>query len=823
MDEQYKPLTQLTEEEKKELSEMEYADRLDAIEEMVIDKAKELGIAEGEELDEAFPEIIDAIESQLEGETSELQILTQVTEMGITHKGSSVDESELSTVLLDGDIDIRNPNPDLFEGGNLSSELNAQTTLGQNLRRIKEIVEIKEDVDVDVPETFNLNVERFIGIMDSSKSEQRRAIYEYWRKIQQNRFPQFMKSRDVLAKEIASSKDLPEELKEKFAKIMDEYTGSDLNYIAKFPLATSTVKETELRFFNLVSTIIYTRRYLQTGRGKDIADEDESEAGDISSQLAQEFLETIAKPKEDDDVLDRGTGEYNDFLQDSSIDPDETGLDDMEYIAQTEPQDMPIDPLLAFENARGEKLIAITKEGEKILKELLDELEDDFEDGEIDMTLNLSSDLKRFSEEYLNTTMFEVDIPYYLPISALANKDFAMGYKGAKSITQEGVTAKTSPANQIGLDNLDKIESFFEDIYKFLLNDYMQFYSEPAPTRSGRTLGSDMQGSIGMERGDYAERLREALPTSYEPSEQQRPMMREALKQNKKVSSALRRFLEDALEYYFEPAYSGRMVVSTPDFVGSVGGRVMQALTMDLGLEKTMSFAYDRMARVAGKDIDVSNLNDISVFLKQAYQQSITIGRTLIENAKSASTALTRLMGKKERNRNYFAWVLSHLMEETGKKEYMREDFFGETIETRAKTFKKNYKKGRAFPIFALPYFLSANEGQIKNKDGGKDAWEGLKNIYVKYENDMPILLKQLLKVHDAIREEMGKDVVYGFFPFTHEGVEVMINKMYNEHNVDLSHLEVENIILDMDSHQNISKEYGISTEQVYLIKAHFR
>ena len=351
----------------------------------------------------------------------------------------------------------------------------------------------------------------------------------------------------------------------------------------------------------------------------------------------------------------------------------------------------------------------------------------------------------------------------------------------------------------------------------------MEFYSEIAPSRSGRTLGSDMQGSIGREKGEYAEELRVALPTSYQATETKRPMMREAITRNKQVASSLRRFLDDAIEYYFEPAYSGRMVVSTPDFVGSVGGRVMQALTLDLGLEKTMSFAYDRMAKPAGKTIDLSDLDAISLFLKQAYQQSITVGRTLIENAKNAAEALTRLMNKGEKKQELLRMGLSHLMEETEKEEYLTEDFFGKTIESRAKIFKKNYKKGRAYPIFALPYWLSVNEGTIKNQDGGKESWKGLKDIYVRYENDMPILLKQLLKVHDAIREEMGKEVVYGFFPFTHEGVEVMINKMYNEHSVDLSHLEVENIIMDMDSHQNISKEYGISAEQVYLIKAHFR
>ena len=55
------------------------------------------------------------------------------------------------------------------------------------------------------------------------------------------------------------------------------------------------------------------------------------------------------------------------------------------------------------------------------------------------------------------------------------------------------------------------------------------------------------------------------------------------------------------------------------------------------------------------------------------------------------------------------------------------------------------------------------------------------------------------------------------------DSYDTIINKMYVEENLDLSNYEVETIVKALDSHQNISKEFGISTEQVYAIKAHFR
>ena len=54
-------------------------------------------------------------------------------------------------------------------------------------------------------------------------------------------------------------------------------------------------------------------------------------------------------------------------------------------------------------------------------------------------------------------------------------------------------------------------------------------------------------------------------------------------------------------------------------------------------------------------------------------------------------------------------------------------------------------------------------------------------------------------------------------------GIERVINKMQVEENIDLTMFEVEQIVKAVDSHSNISTEYGISKEQVYLIKANFR
>ena len=62
-----------------------------------------------------------------------------------------------------------------------------------------------------------------------------------------------------------------------------------------------------------------------------------------------------------------------------------------------------------------------------------------------------------------------------------------------------------------------------------------------------------------------------------------------------------------------------------------------------------------------------------------------------------------------------------------------------------------------------------------------------------------------------------------GYVPLHEYGIERVINKMQVDENIDLTMFEVEQIVKAVDSHSNISTEYGISKEQVYLIKANFR
>jgi hypothetical protein len=83
---------------------------------------------------------------------------------------------------------------------------------------------------------------------------------------------------------------------------------------------------------------------------------------------------------------------------------------------------------------------------------------------------------------------------------------------------------------------------------------------------------------------------------------------------------------------------------------------------------------------------------------------------------------------------------------------------------------------------------------------------------------------EKILSVHDSIRLLKQKPVFYGkkkINNFDHIGD--MITKMEQEYNLDISASEITGVVDELDSFDNISKSYGISTEHVYVIKANFR
>ena len=95
-------------------------------------------------------------------------------------------------------------------------------------------------------------------------------------------------------------------------------------------------------------------------------------------------------------------------------------------------------------------------------------------------------------------------------------------------------------------------------------------------------------------------------------------------------------------------------------------------------------------------------------------------------------------------------------------------------------------------------------------------------------ENDLNITKsaeqRLVLKAHDEIRKMMGKPTYYGLSKVEdYNAVSEAINIMNSKYNVDITAMDVENIVKEFDSMTSIGTKYGIPQEGVYFLKANFR
>ena len=83
---------------------------------------------------------------------------------------------------------------------------------------------------------------------------------------------------------------------------------------------------------------------------------------------------------------------------------------------------------------------------------------------------------------------------------------------------------------------------------------------------------------------------------------------------------------------------------------------------------------------------------------------------------------------------------------------------------------------------------------------------------------------KKLLEAHDTLRILKSKPVMYSMKNENNfDDMDDMLTKMEKEYQIDMSANEIINVINKVDSFEGIAKEYGISSEHVYVIKANFR
>jgi len=134
----------------------------------------------------------------------------------------------------------------------------------------------------------------------------------------------------------------------------------------------------------------------------------------------------------------------------------------------------------------------------------------------------------------------------------------------------------------------------------------------------------------------------------------------------------------------------------------------------------------------------------------------------------------------------------------------------------------EDWSKEEIYPIEAIESYLERS-GSVYEKAGmEKEVAEfrsALDDMNIVKSDEIPVL-----EVHDTIRKMMDKPIYYNTSKldnFNH--ISTAMDIMEKEYNVEVSAGEIENIVTDMDSMENLSKRYGVPKESVYFLKATFR
>ena len=729
-------------------------------------------------------------------------LLKPLTQMNLYADGQLINENYLLNEEIKGKIDIRNPKPELLDRPDIQSMLTAEGMTEAFRKNVQKILQTLADI-ADVREYVQLKSKfprnKFLGAINVSKKQNRIEVYNYWADIGK-KYDEF---ENDLAAFFVAAQDVEWEnpkVAKLFDKLYNDVNDINLEYIAEFTDVEEEFLAPRHRFFNLIAYRMVLEGLTRREDTEATFDEDEESKvyGDINDQLREELESAVAGSSS----TEGETIDMEDYRSELFDEP--RWEEDYESVFGA------ADPLLIYEYQKGERLIAINDAMESSLLQLLEEVEDAIDDGK-GVSLDTSTDIEQWFDDLDDTTTLDDgDVKTMaLPISVMSNTTFAKLY-------DEDKFKSIANNKDIGLDNLDVIKNFFGDLYNLLSSEDFRAEVEVRTTKGRRrgsvqdyreARGTDMEGLTGSAK----------VPMSLNQKGQFRGEFA-------KFQSELQKMMDSAIDYFFDPLYSGLLPLEIPRFGSSIGSKVMQTLSLDLGLETVMSASYDTLFEGSVEEVDEGDLRAIADFLDNIFMPSVKIDADIITEGEFAADALKEIFGNEEANNNYCAALIYHFMEDTGDLSREENDFNGKTIKERADLFDKQYMARKPFPVFALPHWLDMNQGILTKKSPAmKTEYNRLKTIFESAQTDLPVLLHKLLKAHDAVREQLGKPLVYGYVPLNEYGIERVINKMQVEENIDLTMFEVEQIVKAIDSHSNISTEYGISKEQVYLIKANFR
>jgi len=780
-------------------------------------------------------------------------LLDVLKDIEVQYKGGSLTGREFA----------KHPNPSRYKN---STFKNLDTISVEDINKLREsknpafkiilnkLQEMKEK-ETTTYEGLNINADSLIAGFSLSKASERKKIYKFWQDVVKKE-EDFFKALDSFKNDLAAIKidkseqgAFMEKLK-RFDKLFDD--DSKLNNLKYLKAFSPEMKEVPNPLGLLLNILAFES-------AKHDAEEDAFE-DDSPQELADFISDYSAYIPDTESGGGGGTKASFDIYKPDYIESIDS--DEQDEIIELEKTMENIDPLLLYDMEVNKTYVLIQK--------TISQYKEDKKEWEETDAVEF---MKNFVEEYRGDDDLDPeDRDDYLEIIDSLQDTFALT-QGEKAVQSESYGKEISegegfilpifvayePAFRRALEDTKneeiigkKVRSKAEEVDEAIF-ELIEFLTEfmNVSFQFAQTQGKKARKIEGYQKDTPMASFGQRDKVKVGDLEQS---VLQTMK-GKRFKNEMAQDLKDAFtplltamsDYYFKPFFRNRDVGGKPKYLSSKEGRKLVLLANDLGVDDLLGSSYQKILRSTvgkrsslQKKIKVKDFQNIYNFLLQTRNPKNF--DALINDGENASKSLTKIFGEKysERNNNTIAKIIAALNKKMRKlpednphkrnteeyKEYeekagMVSKFNEKAISTRERQYNKDIKNGLEIPLFALPYWLTMNKRSF-TKDTYKNIFADLESYYDSSEN-IPQVLTKMLLVHDEIRKMLGKDVVQGFYALQYRDIDDFITKMHQEKDLDLSHMEVTEIVKSYDSHENISKEYGISSDEVYLVKANFR
>lgn len=751
-------------------------------------------------------------------------------------------------------------------------------TFNNNLEKIKRKADVKEKTTVSIRKP--LSVDSLITKSDIMKifsieatiqeSDTREAIYKFWEEVRDTETSAFEDAIRTMIKNIEGKKkeyvqeikDFIKEINEEmltlqsekpkgysskvsqikndildYEQLSQDFTGhletmessllklnevlfSDKNrkgYLYDIPKDTKDRKlqplETVIRYIEGIVETMEDR--LDGGLDYNYEEQEGEEVTqrDIQGEQFENVKGGTKRIKDKDDVEDVITEDKTVIRQ--YLDAIDKEIKDFD----TEVVDGGLDPLLAYDVEKNNTLVTLTKRMRDIVIRELEKRRN--------VVLFQPQALKFLDDkiEELGKTLTVNRTNYYLPIFYIRDRDFYDSLDEEVAKQMESVDDAFSKA----------MEDFQDSLVKAF-----KFKPKKVRARSITTGGRGIGNTLNPEPRDRQSKVFRDLQSAAGSKTGKQNIQSELLRGDtfKKFRSDLKDFATAYEEYMIDPFRSSRNVIVAPRHIQNVTTAILEFIQKEgdeedfdlfnsnpmtmtsrtkLGMEDLMTpkeiYAIQNLLEYVVKGFS-SGVEDEGKF-KYRMQNAREMSSNLDLALKAFKQKVTPELSTSEIANQLSTVIMTNIKNDKVAEAVGSIDFKGEKIAMR-----KNKSSSSRNIIASLRVHIAELRPEYESQGGLSSPIDDLYDLLTEISTDMGMpLVYKLLKGYDSVRGMLGKEVVYNHIPLSYNGIDYFLDA----NSYDLSHLEVENIVKSLDSHESLSKKYGVKADDVYLIKANFR